>query len=168
MELTNDMAVQQKTGFSNSKTIYYSEYGAVGDGVADDFDAIIKAHDEANREGLKVCADKGAKYYIGGANKTALIQTDTDWGDARFIIDDTKVESRTANIFNVSSKQAPTKITTVKTLAKNQKKLDLLLPDNSFVVVNDTMTRRYIRFGPNQNSGSAQTDRKSTRLNSSH
>ena len=149
---------QQKADFTNNKIIYYSEYGAVGDGVTDDFDAIIKAHAEANKAGLKVCADKGAKYYIGGANKTALIQTDTDWSDARFIIDDTKVENRSANIFSVSSTQPSTQITTVKTLAKNQKKIDLSLPNNSFIVVNDTLTRRYIRFGPNQNRGSAQTD----------
>ena len=142
----------------NAKTIYYSEYGAVGDGITDDFDAIIKAHDEANKKGLKVCADKGAKYYIGGADKTALVQTDTDWADARFIIDDTKVENYTTNIFDVSSKHTPTQITTVKTLTKNQKKLDLSLSQNSFIVVNDNSTRRYIRFGLNQNNGSAQTD----------
>ena len=143
---------------NNDKVIYYSEYGAVGNGVADDFDAIIKAHDAANEAGLKVCADAGATYYIGGAGKTAQIQTDTNWGDARFIIDDTKVENRNTHIFNVSSKLPSTQITNVKTLKKNQKKLDLSLPYNSVIVVADTTTKRYIRFGPNQNAGTSQTD----------
>ena len=143
-----------------NKVVYYSEYGAVGDGVSDDFDAIIKTHNEANRTGLKVRADAGAKYYIGSVNKTAEIQTDTDWGDAKFIIDDSKleVENRNGHIFNVSSKLSATKITTVKTFRTNQKKFDLSLPYSSFIVVTDNTTMRYIREGLNQNKGSAQTD----------
>jgi hypothetical protein len=142
----------------DSKVVYYSEYGAVGDGVTDDFDAIIKAHDAANKVGVKVRADAGATYYIGGADKTAQIQTDTDWGDARFIIDDTNVENREAQIFNVSSKLPSIQITTVKTLEKNQKNLDLTLPYNSFVIVTDNTTKRYIRQGINPDNGSDQTD----------
>ena len=143
-----------------NKIIYYSEYGAVGDGVTDDFDAIIKAHNAANEAGLKVRANAGAAYYIGSVSKTAEIQTDTDWGDARFIIDDSKldIQNRNRNIFNVSSKLASTRITSVNTLRKNQEKLDLSLPYNSFVVVTDNAALRYIREGPNQNNGSAQTD----------
>ncbi|MDR2038958.1 MAG: hypothetical protein LBQ60_13630 [Bacteroidales bacterium] len=141
-----------------SKVLYYSEFGAVGDGVADDFDAIIKTHAHANEAGLKVCADAGATYYIGGAGKTVQIQTDTDWGNARFIIDDTKVENRNAQIFNVSSKLPSTQVTTVQTLLKNQKKLDLSLSHRSFIVVTDNTTKRYIRHGPNQNKGTSQTD----------
>jgi len=144
----------------SDKIIYYSEYGAVGDGLTDDFDAIIKAHAAANEAGLKVRADAGATYYIGGVSKVADIQTDTDWGDAKFIIDDSKldVENCNRNIFNVSSQLPAARITTVKTLRKNQVKLDLSLQYNSFIVVTDNTTMRYVREGPNQNDGSAQTD----------
>ena len=145
-------------GQESNKIITYGEYGAVGDGVTDDFDAIIKAHDAANAAGLKVRADAGATYYIGGANKTAKIQTDTDWSDAKFLIDDTKVENRNSSIFSVSSQLPSSRVTTVKTLAKNQEKLDLSLEHDSFIVVTDNTTMRYIRFGPNQNNGAAQTD----------
>ena len=140
--------------------IRYSEYGAVGDGVADDFDAIIKAHAAANKTGVNVRADAGATYYIGAANKTAQIQTDTDWGDAKFIIDDSKVEveNRGHQIFNISSKHPSTRITTVKTLGKNQDKLDVLFPHDAFIVVTDNTTLRYIRYGANQNNGAPQTD----------
>ncbi|MGL4943230.1 MAG: hypothetical protein ACRC46_08560 [Thermoguttaceae bacterium] len=141
-----------------SKVVRYSEYGAVGDGVADDFDTIIKTHAAANEAGLKVCADAGATYYIGSANKTAQIQTDTDWGNAKFVIDDTKVENRNSNVFCISSKLQPVKITTVKTLEKNQAKIDLSLPHDSFVIVTDNATKRYIRMGLNKNEGTAQTD----------
>ncbi|MCL2105115.1 MAG: right-handed parallel beta-helix repeat-containing protein [Kiritimatiellaeota bacterium] len=142
--------------------IRYSEQGAVGDGIADDMDAIVKTHAAANAAGLPVRADAGATYYIGAANKTAQIQTDTDWGDARFIIDDAKVEvanhGHTYHVFNISSKLPSVKITTVATLGKNQGKLDVSLPHDSFVVVTDNTTLRYIRYGANQNKGTAQTD----------
>jgi len=147
-------------GQKTKKVIYYRDYGAVGNGVTDDFDAIIKAHDAANASGWMVKADAGATYYIAEANKSAQIQTNVDWGDAKFIIDDSKVEvnDRNSQIFNVSSKHQAIQITTVKTLEKNQKKLDVSLPYPSFIVVTDNTTMRYIREGPNQNDGAAQTD----------
>ena len=140
--------------------VTYSEYGAVGDGSADDFDAIIKAHAAANKAGLPVRAEAGATYYIGSTGKTAPIQTNTDWGDAKFIIDDSKitVDNRNHHVFNVSSKLPSSRITSVKTLKKNQEKLDLTLPRDSFIVVTDNTTMRYIRYGANQNNGSVQTD----------
>ncbi|MDR1951775.1 MAG: hypothetical protein LBP96_06070, partial [Bacteroidales bacterium] len=140
------------------KYIYYNEHGAVGDGVTNDFDAILKAHAAANAAGLPVRANAGATYYIGGANQTAQIQTNTDWGDAKFIIDDVNVENRESQVFNVSSKLSPIEITTVKTLKKGQKKLDLSLPDNSLIIVTDNETMRYIREGLNVDNGSPQTD----------
>ena len=153
------LSVQSVFSEEGSKeTVTYGEYGAVGDGVTDDFDAIIKAHADANEKGLKVRADAGATYYIGKANKTAVIQTDTDWGDAKFIIDDTQVGTRNTNIFNVSSKLPSIRIETVKTLRKNQEKIDLSSPHDLFIVAADKATKRYIRFGPNQNNGADQTD----------
>jgi hypothetical protein len=49
-------------------------------------------------------------------------------------------------------------IKTVKTLKKNQTKLDLSLPYNSFIVAIDNTTMRFIREGLNQNNGSPQID----------
>ena len=140
--------------------VTYKEHGAVGDGVTDDFDAIIKAHAAANASGQPVKAEAGATYYIGASTKTAQIQTDTDWNDAKFIIDDSKlaVENRNSHVFRISSKLPSARITTVKTLKKNQEKLDLTLPQDSFISVTDNQTKRYIRYGANQNNGSAQTD----------
>ena len=138
--------------------VYYSDYGAVGDGKTDDLEAIVRAHDAANESGRPVRADAGATYYIGGAAKTARIQTDTDWGDAKFIIDDTNVENRNSHIFSVSSKRQSIPVTTVKTLEKNQKKLDVSLQNGSFIIATDRTTMRYIREGLNQNNGSPQTD----------
>ena len=143
---------------AGAQTTTYRAHGAVGDGVTDDFDAIIKTHEAANKAGLKVRADAGATYYIGGAAKTAVIQTDTDWGDAKFIIDDRNVENRRTHVFLVSSKLPHSEITTIKTLKKNQAKLDLSLQHDSVIIVTDTTTMRYIRMGLNQHNGFPQTD----------
>jgi hypothetical protein len=76
----------------NTKIVKYSDFGAKGDGKTDDIDAIIAAHAYANEHNLKVKADEKAIYYIGGKDRTAIIQTDTDFGSASFIIDDSNVE----------------------------------------------------------------------------
>ena len=72
--------------------VTYKQFGAKGDGVTNDYDAIVKTHEEANKLGLPVKADPGATYYISHMDpnnpKGALIKTNTDWGDAKFIIDD--------------------------------------------------------------------------------
>ena len=141
-----------------AEVVTYAEHGAVGDGVTDDFAAIIKAHAAANEAGLPVKAEAGKTYYIGNANRTAQIQTNTDWTDAKFVIDDLQVEPRNNHVFHVSSKLPSVRITTIASLKKNQPKLDLTLPQNSLIDVTNNNIRRYIRFGPNQNSGSAQTD----------
>ena len=77
----------------------YSDFGAVGDGVTDDFDAIIAAHEYANAHSLRVEADKDATYYIGAQRKTAIVKTDVDWGNAHFIIDDTNVPREDAGFW---------------------------------------------------------------------
>jgi len=146
------------TCIEKKQYISYSEFGAAGDGITDDFDAIIKAHDAANKTGIPVKANSGATYYIGGADKTAQIQTDTDWGDAKFIIDDKHVENSRRNIFSVETKLPVSEIKTVKTLKKNQIKLDLSLEYASVMIATDTFTMRYIREGLNQNKGTPQID----------
>ena len=96
----------------SKKTVYYSEFGAVGDGKAEDFFAIKRCHDYANENGCRVKADEGAVYYIGEINgESAVIMTDVDWTDATFIIDDRKIgvqsKSRSAHIFRVLSRNKP-------------------------------------------------------------
>src|SRR5690554_3063780 len=81
----------------------YGDFGARGDGQTDDIDAIAATHAFANDRGLSVRADDGATYYIGGKPRTAIIQTDTDFGTASFIIDDTDVERIGAAVFRVTS-----------------------------------------------------------------
>ena len=138
--------------------VRYSDFGARGDGKTDDIDAIAAAHEIANQHGLSVKADEGATYYISGKNRTAVIQTNTDFGKAAFIIDDTDVENRNAHVFLVSSGLQSFKLEGVSALKRNQEKINVALPGTCIVTVTNSNVKRYIRFGPNQNNGSSQTD----------
>lgn len=152
-----------KDGYEYNKSfsgyVTYEQFGAVGDGNTDDFEAIVKAHEYANANGLSVFADETAAYYIGGANKTAYIMTDTDWSTARFIIDDTKVEKIGAWVFNIAPSKGSYSVTDKVTPLKiNATNIGTTLDSESLVVLTDSNVKRYIRKGANQNSGSSQSD----------
>ncbi len=157
-ELLINVSQKDIQKFETDGLVRYSDFGAKGDGKADDTDAISATHAYANQHNLPVKADEGATYYIGGKNRTAVIQTDTDFGTAAFIIDDTDVENRNANVFLVSSNLQPFKPEGISSLKKNQNKVNVSLPKTCLITVTDSNVRRYIRFGPNQNDGSPQTD----------
>lgn len=152
-----------KDGYVYNKTfsayVTYEAFGAVGDGKADDLEAIVKTHEYANENGLSVFANETATYYIGGANKTACIMTDTDWSTARFVIDDTQVENRSAWVFNVAPSKSGVNITDkVAPLKSDAVNIGTSLESKSLVVLTDANVKRYIRKGANQNSGSNQSD----------
>lgn len=138
--------------------VRYAKFGAVGDGVTDDIVAIARAHEFANKHALPVKADEGAIYYIGGKDKTAVIQTDTDWGTAEFVIDDTAVLNRNANIFIVQSSQKPFTPAGIPSLKKRQSEIGASLPGSCLISVSNSRIKHFIRFGLNQNNGSPQTD----------
>jgi len=149
--------------------IYYSEYGAVGDGKTDDFAAIRATHNAANAGGQTVCADAGKTYYIGKSKESPVpIRTNVDWGGAKFIFDAsafTKDDSR--NVFVVQSDYADITISEtderIKALneAKSDglvikgvnhgdaqtKKLDLGLGYPAMLTVYNSSARVYLRWG---------------------
>ncbi len=150
-------------GYEYNKTftdfVTYEQFGAVGDGKTDDFDAIVKTHNYANQNSLSVFANETSTYYIGGANKTAVIKTDTDWSTAHFIIDDTNVENINAWIFNIAPTAESVDITSrVAPLKIDADNIGTALYSESLVVLTDSNEKRYIRKGLNQNSGSNQSD----------
>ncbi len=139
--------------------VTYEQFGAVGDGKTDDFDAVVKTHEYANENALSVFANETATYYIGGANKTAKIMTDTSWSTARFIIDDTNVENRSAWVFNIAPSKSAINITDkISPLKADALNIGTTLEEESLVVLTDSNVKRYIRKGANQNSGSNQSD----------
>jgi len=138
--------------------VRYSDFGAKGDGKTDDMAAIVATHLFANQHNLTVKGDDKATYYIGARKLTADVRTNTDFGTASFMIDDTHVEDRNAHIFSVNSGKQSFKPANITSLKRNQQKLDISLPGSCLVTVTDSNVKRYIRYGANQNNGSAQTD----------
>lgn len=157
-ELCLNVSPKDLIKFKAAKSVSYSAFGAKGDGKTDDIDAIAATHAFANLHRLLVKADAGATYYIGGNERTAVIQTDTDFGIAEFIIDDTEVKNRNASIFTVSTSLKPFKLKTISSLKRNQKKIDTPLPGPCLITVKNSNVKQYIRFGLNKNNGSPQTD----------
>lgn len=157
-ELQVNVSPKDIVKFKAAKLVRYSDFGARGDGKADDIDAIAATHAFANLHGLLVKADDGATYYIGGKERTAVIQTDTDFGTAAFIIDDTEVQNRNAAVFTISSTLKAFKPETISSLKRNQKKIDVPLSGPCLITVTNANVKQYIRFGLNQNNGSSQTD----------
>jgi hypothetical protein len=157
-ELQVNVTAKDVRTFKTRGWVRYRDLGARGNGKTDDIDAIAAAHAIANEHGLPVKADDGATYYIGGKERTAVIRTNTDFGTAAFIIDDTEVQNRNASVFLVSSGLQPFQVKGISTLKRNQEKIDASLPGPCLVTVTNSQVKHYIRFGLNQNNGAAQTD----------
>ena len=135
--------------------VNYEQFGAVGDGVADDFGAIIACHEYANATGTPVKATDGATYYIDGKKRHAVIKTDVDFGRAKFIIDDTAVEDSRSPLFTVETDYTdfPVEISSLK---KTDKKVDFPHEGRVMVSVSNKNRTIYIRKGLNKNSGVGQ------------
>jgi len=141
--------------------VYYSEFGAKGDGVTNDVEAIVAAHEFANIFDLPVFADKGATYYIGNADKGATVKTDTDWGDATFIVDN-NIPDLNYNmfLFIVSPDKGSYKLdaSLIPPLKSGQANIGITLPEDSVIKIVQAGTKHYIRYGVNANDGSDQQE----------
>lgn len=103
--------------------VKYSDFGAVGDGKADDYAHLAAAHEFANEHALDVFADEGAAYYVHVFEKPIEIKTNTNLSGATFIIDDTGSEvfkHHQSPLFLIERDVAPTKY--------GKKEIDSLFP----------------------------------------
>lgn len=150
---------------SDKKYVTYADFGAVGDGVTDDFEAIWRAHEYANEKGLPIVTDDGKTYYvhetrIDGAVREAIIKTDVTWGTSKFIIDDSDIVSYDGtgrvlkNIFSIESDYAPVTVTDPEVLSKigsigeGTKKINLSLGYPAFLIIYNENQRVFKRCGP--------------------
>lgn len=140
--------------------VRYSDFGAVGDGVNDDFDAIVMAHNYANSHGLPVFADEGATYYIGESGKCAVIRTNTTWTGATFIVDDSNLipHKSKINILFLVDGDEYVRGFDIDSLEKGQKHLGFAPGEELLVTVENRHIKHYIRSGDNSNTGSSMTD----------
>ena len=141
-----------------SEAVTYEQFGAVGDGVADDQAAIVAAHAAANEKGLPVKTGLGKTYRIGGGDRVAVIRTDVDFGDASFVIDDTAVKNRKAPVFLVESDSKALNIGKMKPLKRGAKEIGQTLPGPCHLELVYDGVRRYIREGLNCDAGEPQRE----------
>lgn len=137
--------------------ITYEMFGAVGDGITDDMPAIVKAHEAANRQNMLVRAKEGAVYYLSPADRTALVQTSTDWTGARFVMDDVNCENYQSPLFLVASKLEPVDFP-VETLAAGQSQIPNPTGKPLYLLLFNDGHNDYIRRGLNQSNGEARRD----------
>lgn len=133
----------------NVETLCYDDFGALGDGVTDDYVAIYRTHVEANATGKKVLATSGKTYYlecpiVDGEVTSIPVKTDVDWQGAKFIIDDRRISQDDDTkawgipVFDIMQDAAPVTLTAddpdakalfdriiAAGLNKNTKKIDL-------------------------------------------
>ena len=163
------------TKTKNVRDIYYSEFGAVGDGKTDDFYAIKACHDYANKWGHNVHADGPDKtYYIGnyleGQHKnnivSAIIQTNTNWHGCTFIFDDMVVPANSAcynsPIFHVkpgtNEKTYSQSKSPVTSLMKGATNIGWEPGKECMILVENSDIRHFIRYGNNADNGQAQQE----------
>lgn len=145
---------------SPRKSVNYEQFGAVGDGVHDDMDAIVAAHAAANEAGVPVKLTGGRTYYIGNVAKTAVIRTDVDFADSKFIIDDVDMDMKdiTSSVFIVAPDEDAFAVEGLCSLKKGQKKLGVRLGTRCLVHVVNDGKKVYIRYGLNRNNGTSQQE----------
>lgn len=138
--------------------VSYEQFGAVGDGIADDLPAICAAHAFANERDLPVRSNPDATYHLGRQALTAIIATSTDWGSSQFIIDDSEgVDDHKQPLFRVESRWQPLQLK-IERLVPGQDRLDLRPEMDCLVLVENANKRLFIRRGLNTNAGSAQQE----------
>jgi hypothetical protein len=146
------------TTLAAKPVVTYEDFGATGNGLTDDLPAIVAAHAFANQERLPVQAQPEATYHLGRQALTAVIQTPTDWGASRFIIDDSQgVEDHKQPLFEVRSRHQPVPLS-IDSLTEGQERLDIFPEMDLLVFVENANQRRFIRRGLNVNAGTAQRE----------
>ncbi len=96
---SDDVSLSGEVYKRDISVVCYDDFGAVGDGVTDDYKALYDTHVFANACGQKVVASPEKTYYLfdsslgTDAAKPIPVRTDVDWQGATIIIDDTDIST---------------------------------------------------------------------------
>lgn len=170
------LALDSGSAFTkNVHFVYYKDFGAVGDGITNDFAAIAKAHEYANKGGhKKIVAESGKTYYLDKTAYNIYIKCDVDWTGAKFIIDDSTILSsdtvKNYDVFYINSSYSVSSFSASKSAViqainaaggidrKNITKIDLGLGYPAILKVYNSSHKNYIRTGSNATSGESQLE----------
>ena len=139
--------------------VTYEQFGAVGDGVTDDYESIFKTHEFANINNKKVITNNNKTYLIKNVPKPIIIKNDVDWGKSKFIIDDSEITLNESyiNVFLIDSDSEEFEIS-IESLNKSTRYIPLLSNETGFVYVENSNKKQYIRKGVNANDGENQQE----------
>ena len=98
LEGRNNIAQNLSSSGTIERYVPYESFGSYCDGIHDDFPAIKRTHDFANKYGYEVKAKAGETYHIFMENveDPILITTNTNWNNANFIIHDENLQETNA------------------------------------------------------------------------
>ena len=142
------------------RKIRYEDYGAIGNGIADDSMAIRRAHEAANELGLPVEGKEGATYRIGMIDAPIVIRTETDWNGSHLVFDDHQIPwydaaHRYTNVFSVEPDKASYTLDVPEgmQLSKGQANVGLTFDEACILKVENSGEKIYRRYGENANGG---------------
>ena len=158
----------------NVSVARYEDFGAVGDGIYNDYDAIMKTHVYANAGGQKVVGKEGTTYRVGPMlPNTVPIMTDVDFNGCTFLIDDVgdaAYQTRTVSLFTLTRDHPVVELTekqideiagtdaTIKFGDTSVPWLADYIETKSLVMFTNTHHKDFIRHGANQTSGEPRKD----------
>lgn len=91
--------------------VSYNQFGARGDGITEDWDALYNTHTFANKNNYTVIGLTSSTYYICEAREPIIIQSNVDWQNCTIIIDDTLLTMEDTNhIFYIKSNLSSTNL----------------------------------------------------------
>lgn len=145
----------QLVGKANTLGISYAQFGAKGDGITNDYEAIYNTHVYANTHRCKVFGDGTKTYLIGdrGDLPTIPVETDVDWCGAFFIIDNTNL-TKFNDVFDIGNK-SKTNVQANGNITIGQVSTDL--PDGIYSFY-DSRVKQFIRSGINSDNGCSQQE----------
>ena len=131
----------------------YEMFGAKGDGVTDDSEAIKLCHEQANLSGLNVRANS-SKYLIS-SNKNIPIKTNVDWNNCTFLVD----ENENNFIFHIAPNKSNYSISLTTEIGTKTNFIEELSGvKRCILAVENSNKKQYIRYGVNSDTGQNQKD----------